>query len=472
MKLRLSFGGFAKLEISLFFLNFAAIYPRVGTFEPIENQAGLDTVIDSSYIKFRTNFITMHTDNRRIVITGVGLAAPNASNLQEYREKLLKGESEISEIDLRYFGKAPAGICSFPETKYRKKKENKKGTRAGCIGVYCAHEALASANLDINEYDVSKVGVYIGLTEHGTVETENEVYNISQYGHDTAYWTHHHNPRTVLNNPAGEITLSLGITGPHYSIGAACAAGNASIIQAVQMMRLGEVDMALAGGISESTGSFGIFASFAAQNALGADEDPKRASKPFDKNRNGIVISEGGCIYVLEYLEKAIERGAKIYGEVVGYAMNSDARDFVLPYGKRQAECMRLALERAGLKPEEIDLINTHATGTKQGDIEECKAVREVFEHSSTTYVNNTKSIIGHAMGAAGVLELAGNLPSFEDNMIHPTINVEELDPECAIDNLVINEAVKADSIKVILNNSFGMLGINSTVIVKKFEKS
>jgi 3-oxoacyl-[acyl-carrier-protein] synthase II len=263
--------------------------------------------------------------------------------------------------------------------------------------------------------------------------------------------------------------MNLGITGPHYVIGAACAAGNASLIQAVQMMRLGEVDMALAGGISESVGSFGIFASFKAQGALGEADDPRQASRPFDVDRNGIVISEGACVYTLEYLEKALERGAHIYGEIVGYAMNSDAMDFVLPYGKRQAECMRLALQRAGLRPEEIDLINTHATGTKQGDIEECKAIREVFSDSRTTYINNTKSIIGHAMGAAGVLELAGNLPSFEDGIVHPTINIENLDPECNLNNLVINKAIQVESIDTILNNSFGMVGINSTVIVKKY---
>jgi 3-oxoacyl-[acyl-carrier-protein] synthase II len=405
--------------------------------------------------------------NQRIVITGIGLAAPNASNLKEYREKLLAGESGIREINLRYFGKAPAGICTFPETKYRKKKENKKGTRAGCLGVYCANEALIDANLDLSRYDLSKVAVIIGLTEHGTVETENEVYNIKQFDYDVKYWTHHHNPRTVINNPAGEITINLGITGPHYVIGAACAAGNASLIQAVQMLRLGEADMVLAGGISESTGSFGIFASFQAQGALGQADDPTKASKPFDTDRNGIVISEGACIYVLEYLEKAIERGAHIYGEIAGYAMNSDARDSVLPYGKRQAECMRLALERAGLSAEDIDIINTHATGTKQGDTEECKAIREVFNESESTYINNTKSIIGHTMGAAGVLELAGNLPSFDDNLVHPTINIENLDPECKLKNLVINHPQKVDSINTILNNSFGMLGINSAVIVK-----
>ncbi len=408
--------------------------------------------------------------NSRIVITGIGLAAPNASNLQEFRRKLIHGISEIQEIELRYFGKAPAGLCTFPETLYRKKKENKKGTRAGCLGVYCANEALKDGDLDILTYDRSRIGVYIGLTEHGTVETENEVYNISKYQYDVNYWTHHHNPRTVLNNPAGEITMNLGITGPHYVIGAACAAGNASLIQAVQMLRLGEIDMALAGGISESVGSFGIFASFKAQGALGEASDPKMACRPFDRDRNGIVISEGGCVYVLEHLEKALARGAHIYGEIVGYAMNSDAKDFVLPYGKRQAECMRLALSRAHLQPEEIDLINTHATGTKQGDVEECKAINDVFGHCPSTYINNSKSIIGHAMGAAGVLELAGNLPSFDDGIVHPTINILHLDPECALKNLVINTAVQADTIEILLNNSFGMIGINSTVIVKKYK--
>jgi len=405
---------------------------------------------------------------KRIVITGVGLVAPNADNLRDYRQKLLKGESIIQEIDLRYFGKAPAGICSFDETLYRKKKENKKGTRAGCIGVYCANEALRDAGLADDHYDASRTGVYIGLTEHGTVETENEVYNISQYDYNVAYWTHHHNPRTVLNNPAGEITLNLGITGPHYSIGAACAAGNASLIQGVQMLQLGEVDMALAGGISESTQSFGIFASFKAQNALAHGDNPSRVCRPFDTNRNGIVVSEGGCICVLETLENALQRGAQIYGEIVGYAMNSDAKDFVLPFGERQSQCMELALAKAGMRPDQIDIINTHATGTKQGDIEECRAIRNTFRECPDTYVNNTKSIIGHAMGAAGVLELAGNLPAFKDNYVHPTINVSDLDPECKIDNLVINEPVTRNSITTILNNSFGMVGINSAIIVKK----
>jgi len=411
----------------------------------------------------------MIPDSQRIVITGAGLAAPGgASTLAEFRQQVLAGRSGISTLELRYMGVHPAGLCDFPETKYRKKRDNKRGTRAGCLGVYCAGEALADAGIDFSQYRTDRTGVYMGLTEHGTVETENEVYNIGQYGHNVDYWTHHHNPRTVMNNPAGEITMTFGITGPHYSVGAACAAGNAALIQGCQMLRLDEVDLALCGGLSECTGSFGIFASFRAQGALAEHADPTKASRPFDQERNGIVISEGGCVFALERMDKAMERGAKIYGEIVGYAMNSDARDFVLPYGPRQAECIRLALQRAGMTPADIDLINTHATGTKQGDIEECRAIAEVFAGCGNLRVNNTKSIIGHAMGAAGVLELAANLPAFEDGFAHPTINLDELDPDCALPGLVSGEAQKLPRAETILNNSFGMLGINSTLIVKR----
>ncbi|MGB5884558.1 MAG: beta-ketoacyl-[acyl-carrier-protein] synthase family protein [Desulfobulbales bacterium] len=409
------------------------------------------------------------SEKQRIVITGVGLAAPNADNLQDYRNSLLAGTSGIGEIELRYVGKVPAGICSFPETKYRKKKENKRGTRAGCLGVYAANEAMQDAGLaDFLHYRQNRTGVYIGLTEHGTVETENEIYNLSQFAFNTDFWSHHHNPRTVLNNPAGEITMNLGITGPHYSIGGACAAGNAALIQGAQMLKLGEVDMALAGGISESTGSFGIFASFKAEGALAVHQDPTKACRPFDIGRNGIVVSEGACVFVLERLDKALARNVRIYGELVGYAMNSDARDFVLPYGPRQAECMQLAIERAGLTPKDIHIINTHATGTKQGDIEECNAISSLFKDCPDTYINNTKSIIGHAMGAAGVLELAGNLPAFTDNQVHPTINVDTLDQACALQNLVTNKPRCLATVNTILNNSFGMVGINSVVIVRK----
>jgi len=407
----------------------------------------------------------------RIVITGVGLTSPNGNTLEEYRKNLLAGVAGVQSIDMRYMGKVPAGVCNFDPKKYQTRKELRVGTRAGSIAVYSAHEAINNSGLDFETFDKSRIGVYVGTTEHGNVETENEVYNISKFDYDTRFWTHHHNPRTVANNPAGEVTINMGITGPHYTIGAACAAGNAGLIQALQMLRLGEVDVALAGGVSESIQSFGIFAGFKSQGALGTHEtDPNKTSRPFDKTRNGIVVSEGGAIYVLERLEDAQARGASIIAEIIGYRINSDAGDYVLPDPVRQAECMHAALKVAGIKPGDVDIVNTHATSTPMGDIQECKAIREVFADCPTTYINNTKSYIGHCMGAAGALELAGNLPSFKDNIIHPTINIEDLDPECALPNLVINEPLKVDAVKVILNNSFGMLGINSALIVRKFE--
>jgi len=364
-------------------------------------------------------------DETRIVITGIGLTAPNGNNLTEFRQNLLAGKSGVGTIETHYMGNVIAGICKFNPLRYQKKKELRRGTRAGSIAIYCAHEAIADANLAFDSVDKSRIGIYLGITEHGNVETENEIYNIKQYDYNVDVWSHHHNPRTVANSPAGEITLNMKITGPHYTLGGACAAGNLGLIQGLQMLRLDEVDLALAGGISETPHTFGVFAAFKNEGALASHPDPQKASRPFDRDRNGIVVSEGGCICTLERLEDALERGAKIYGEIVGYGINSDAFDFILPNAERQVECMNLALKKAGISASDIDIINTHGTATPEGDKAECQAIREVFGNNSHAYINNTKSYIGHTMGAAGALELVGNLPSFEDHLIHQTINLD-----------------------------------------------
>lgn len=411
----------------------------------------------------------------RIVITGVGLTSPNGDDIDAYRANLLAGTSGVEPYSIRHVGDTIAGVCHYDVKKHQNRKELRRGTRAGSIAIYCANEALERAGLkdagskDVARYDKRRTGIYVGITEHGNVETENEVLEVSQYDFDLSYWSHHHNPRTVANNPAGEVTLNLGITGPAYCLGGACAAGNLGLIQGVQMLQLGMVDLAIAGGVSESIHTFGIFASFASQGALGSHADPTKASRPFDKARNGIVVSEGGCLYTLERLDDALARGANIVAEVIGHHVNSDAADFVLPLAERQNECARGALEFAGLAPSDIDIVNTHATSTPQGDIQECEAVRAVFGDSETTFVNNTKSYIGHTMGAAGALELAGNLPAFGDRVVHPTINVDDLDPACEVRNLVINEPRQVERVDTILNLSFGMLGINSAVIVKRY---
>lgn len=405
---------------------------------------------------------------QRIVITGIGLTSPNGNDLMEYRENLLAGRSGVSPYEIRYFGKTLAGVCDFEVKRHQSRKEVRRGTRAGSIGIYVANEAVKSAGLDWDNVDKSRVGIYVGVTEHGNVETENEIFEIKGYDYDTQFWSHHHNPRTVANNPAGEIALNMDIVGPHYTIGAACAAGNAGLIQGAQMLRLQECDVALAGGVSESIHTFGIFASFHSQGALASHEDPAKASRPFDKDRTGIVVAEGGCLYVLERYEDAVARGANIIGEIAGYAMNTDATDFVLPNPERQAQCVELALKRAGLVADQIDIVSTHATGTASGDSQECTALRAVFGECESTYFNNTKSFIGHSMGAAGSLELAGNLPSFQDGVVHATINVDDLDPDCELPGLVTNQPREVGSVEYVLNNSFGMLGINSAVIIKK----
>ncbi len=403
----------------------------------------------------------------RVVITGVGLTCPLGNSLREFRAGLLAGRSGIQKYEIRYFGPTLAGVCHFDENKYQRAKERRRGTRAGSIAIFCSQEAVRDAGLDWSTIDRSRVGVYIGVTEHGNVETENEIYILSQYNYDLQVWSHYHNPRTVANNPAGEVTLNMGITGPHYCLGAACAAGNVGIIHGVQMLRLREVDLALAGGVSESIHTFGIFASFRSEGALAWHEDPTKASRPFDRDRNGIVVSEGGCMFVLERLGDALRRGARIYGEIIGYAINSDAYDYVLPLPERQVECIQRALEQAHLEPEDVDIVSTHATGTQTGDALECRALRTIWPKPGRTRFNNTKSFIGHAMGAAAALELAGNLPSFQDHICHPTINIDQLDPECELPGLVINKPEKLPKIRTILNVSFGMLGINSAVVVR-----
>jgi 3-oxoacyl-[acyl-carrier-protein] synthase II len=412
--------------------------------------------------------VAKRPDSERVVITGIGLSAPNGNSLDEFRGNLLGGVSGVTDYEIRYFGKTVAGICDFDQLRYQKRKDVRRGTRAGSVGVFCTAEAIKDSAIDWENVPKDTVGVYVGVTEHGNVETENEIYQLKEFDYDTQFWSHHHNPRTVANNPAGEITLNQGITGPHYTLGAACAAGNAGIIQGVQMLQLRQCDVALSGGVSESIHTFGIFASFNSQGALAKHAEPTKASRPFDVDRSGIVVAEGGCMYVLERYDDAKRRGAKIYGEIVGYAINSDASDFVLPNPQRQAECMGIALRRAELNPEDIDIVSTHATGTSTGDTQEVKALRQVFQNSSGTRLNNTKSFIGHAMGAAGALELAGNLPAFEDGVCHATINLDQVDPDCEMPGLVANQPQEMGKVDYILNNSFGMLGINSVVIVGK----
>ena len=284
----------------------------------------------------------------RIVITGIGLTAPGANNLKIFRENLLKGKSGVSTMNIEHLGKVPAGICDFDGLKYQTPKHLKTTTRAGSIGIYCANEALKDGNIDLKNFPSHRIGVYVGITEHGPIETYNATQALEKDA-DIDCFNPHYNPWVVANNPAGSISLNLNLQGPHYTLGGACASGNLSIIHAAQMLRLKECDMALAGGVSESIHSFHTFAGFRSQGALASHLDSQKACRPFDEARNGIVVSEGGCLVILERLEDAQKRDCPIYGELIGWHVNSDATSPTLPNPQRQATCIQETLKASML---------------------------------------------------------------------------------------------------------------------------
>ncbi len=406
--------------------------------------------------------------DHRIVITGVGLTCSLGNNLQEFRRGLLEGRSGIQETEIEHLGKTPAGLCHFDHSKHSNEKKLRNGTRAGSIATYCAGEALGDASVTVSPSNRDKIGVYLGITEHGSVETSHETTPLVKNLSSIRGWSPYHMSRIISNAPAGEVCLSHALTGPHMTLGGACAAGNLGLIYGAQMLKLGEVDYAIAGGVSESAQSFINFASFKSLNALASHKNPTEASRPLDKNRNGIVVSEGGALFVLERLDNALKRKARIYGEIAGYSIKTDATSFTVANAERQAECMTEALKRAKIYSSEVDLINLHATGTPAGDITEYQSVTKVFGTNYKAHVNATKGHIGHCMGAAGSLEIAANILSIKDQMIHHCLNMEDLDPNCPYANLVTKEARKVDKIDYLLSNSFGMLGINTTVVLKK----
>jgi 3-oxoacyl-[acyl-carrier-protein] synthase II len=236
-----------------------------------------------------------------IALTGVGLVSPLGNDLQTLRKNVLENRPHIEWIQPRYMEKVPAGVCHFDETKHRSRKEIRRGTRAGTSSIVCAREALADAGIDLEDVqDRQRAGLYIGIAEHGNVEVESQIANLREFDYDIGTWPHH--PRSIANNPAGETCMALELPGPHCCIGAACAAGNYGIIHGAQQLILGEVDLALAGGVSESVHTFVPFASFQNQGALAMHEDPNKACRPLDRNRTGVVISEGGCLYTMERL--------------------------------------------------------------------------------------------------------------------------------------------------------------------------
>lgn len=408
---------------------------------------------------------------RRVVVTGLGAVTPLGLDVESSWKNALNGVSGIAPItrfDATAFDSRFAGeVKGFSPDAYIPKKEQKKMDRFIQYAVASAHMALADANLKIDEALAPKVGVIVGTGIGGfpTIEEQFKVYLERGPGRITPFFI----PIVIANMAAGQISIMFGAKGPNYSVTSACATGAHSIGEAVSYIRNGTCDVMLAGGTESAVCPMAL-GGFAAMRALSTrNDDPTKASRPFDEGRDGFVYAEGAGVLVLEDMEFAIKRGARILCEVTGYGVSSDANHMTnpAPEGAGAQQAMRMALADASLKPENIQYINAHGTSTPVGDGLETKGIRHTFgSHADKLWVSSTKSMTGHTLGAAGAIESVFSILALRDQLVPPTINLEKPSPDCDLD-YVPNKARDGKLVHV-LNNSFGFGGTNACLIFSK----
>ena len=414
------------------------------------------------------------TDNtRRVVVTGLGIVSPVGSSIDKAWENIKNGVSgirKISSFDASGFSVQISGsVIDFNADDYITPKNQKKMDTFIHYGVGASVMAINDAGLEINEGNSDRVGVSIGSGIGGLPYIEKNYGNFLNSGPRkiSPFFV----PSSIINMVSGNLSIMYGITGPNLSLVSACATGTHSIGDAARMIKHGYVDCMIAGGAEMATCPLGI-GGFASAKALCStnNESPETASKPWDINRNGFVLGDGAGIMVLEDYEHAKKRGAKIYCEIVGFGMNSDAHHMTQPAagGSGAAKCMKQALKEASLNDDEVNYINAHGTSTPAGDKAETDAIKTALgtDNAKNTPISSTKSMIGHLLGAAGGVEAVFCALSIKDNVIPPTINLNDQDPECDLDYVPIN-AREAD-IEVAMSNSFGFGGTNGTLIFKR----
>jgi len=406
-------------------------------------------------------------------VTGLGVISPVGNTLQEVWTSLIQGKSGAGPITLFDASKYPtrfaAEIKNFDPSLYLSHKELKHSDRFVQFAVASAKQAAADAKLDMSKEDPSRVGVWIGTGMGGLATIEEGYRDLQKKGPDKVrpFFI----PMIICNMAPGQVSISLGAKGPNSCTVSACASSAHAIGDAFEIIERGAADVMVAGG-SECAITFLGVAGFCALKALSTrNDDPKTASRPFDKTRDGFVIAEGAAMIVLEELEHARARGAHIYAEIVGYGMTGDAYHVTAPdpTGAGAAGAMKGALDDAGLSPKEISYINAHGTSTHLNDKIETKAIKAVFgEEAKRVPVSSTKSMTGHLLGAAGAIEFLACCMALKDQIIPPTINYKTPDPECDLD-VVPNQARKA-KLSICLSNSLGFGGHNVSLIVRKFE--
>jgi len=413
---------------------------------------------------------------KRIVVTGIGALTPIGNSLDAYWDSLINGVSGadmITQFDATKFKtRFACEIKGFDATQFMDRKEARKLDRFAQIALVASDQAIADAGITENNVDHDRVGVIFASGIGGLNTFSEEVTNFAQ-GDGTPRFNPFFIPKMILDIAAGQISMKHGFRGPNFAVVSACASSTNAMVTAMDNLKLGKADIIITGGAESVIGAAGI-GGFNAMKAMSErNDDPKTASRPYDKDRDGFIMGEASGVLVLEELEHAKKRGAKIYCEVVGGGATADAYHLTAPHpdGLGAKNVMIAALRDAGMQPSDIDYINTHGTSTPLGDIAETKAITSVFgEHAYSLNISSTKSMTGHCLGAAGVIEAIACIQSVIHDIVPPTINHFTDDPELDSRlNFTFNKAQKR-TINAALSNTFGFGGHNACVIVKKYK--
>jgi len=412
-------------------------------------------------------------NERRVVVTGLGVVSPVGSDIETFWKSLTEGRSGVqrytafdSEI---YDCKIAGEVRDFePAKHFKSPKDARRTDRFTQLAMAAAKSALADSGIDLDAVDRERFGVMIGSGIGGLKSMEDECRRLFERGPSRV------SPFTIAmmisNMASGLVSMEYDLRGPNMSIVTACATANHSIGEAWRMIKFDDADFFIAGGTEATITQLGM-SGFAAMRALSLrNDEPEKASRPFDKDRDGFVMGEGAGLVILEELEHAKARGAHIYCELAGYGLSADAYHMTqpLPEGEGAARCMKSAMRHARITPDQIDYINAHGTSTPIGDLCETKAIKQALgEYAKTTMISSTKSMTGHLLGAAGGVEFAACALAIKHGVIPPTINLDNPDPECDLD--YVPKIAREKKVKVAMSNSFGFGGHNATLLATEF---
>ncbi|UCE67890.1 MAG: beta-ketoacyl-ACP synthase II [Candidatus Zixiibacteriota bacterium] len=413
--------------------------------------------------------------SRRVVVTGIGLVTPLGNSIGEFWKNLISGNSGVALIDRFDATGLPTRIAAqvkdFDPNAYINKKAARRMDLSQQYAIVAACKTVEDSGLDLESIDRERVGVIIGSGIGGLKTFEDQVSIIIKQGplKVSPFFI----PMMIADMAAGLVSIQFGFKGPNYATVSACASSSNAVADSFALIQRGAADIIVCGGTEASITLTGM-AGFCMARAMSTrNDEPEKASRPFDKQRDGFVMGEGAAIFILEELSHALARGAEIYAEIIGMGLSADAYHVTAPVpdGNGAARSMKAALDDAGISPDDIDYINSHGTATDLGDIAETAAVKTIFgERAYKIPVNSTKSIIGHLLGAAGSVELAATVLQMQKKKIHPTINLDFPDPKCDLD--YVTDGARDLDINFALTNSFGFGGHNISLVLKKYQNT